>query len=27
VRWLEVQAPVPPSANAFFFPKDWEGLP
>ena len=24
VRWLEVQAPVPPSAHAFYFPSDWE---
>src|SRR5688572_12554793 len=27
VRWLEVQAPIPPSANAIFFPSDWERLP
>lgn len=26
VRWLEVQAPVPPSSHAFFFPKDWDAL-
>jgi mannose-6-phosphate isomerase-like protein (cupin superfamily) len=24
VRWLEVQAPVPPSAHAFYFPSDWQ---
>jgi mannose-6-phosphate isomerase-like protein (cupin superfamily) len=23
VRWLEVQAPVPPAAHAFYFPSDW----
>ena len=23
VRWLEVQAPVPPASDAFFFPADW----
>ena len=27
VRWLEVQAPIPPTADAFFFPSDWEHLP
>ena len=27
VRWLEVQAPLPPASDAFFFPKDWEALP
>jgi mannose-6-phosphate isomerase-like protein (cupin superfamily) len=26
VRWLEVQAPVPPASDAFFFPKDWDAL-
>lgn len=26
VRWLEVQAPVPPASDAFYFPKDWEHL-
>ncbi|GIW20651.1 MAG: hypothetical protein KatS3mg065_0947 [Chloroflexota bacterium] len=23
VRWLEVQAPIPPSSGAFFFVGDW----
>lgn len=23
VRWLEVQSPVPPASDAFFFPEDW----
>jgi quercetin dioxygenase-like cupin family protein len=27
VRFLEVQSPVPPDSDAFFFPGDWEGLP
>jgi quercetin dioxygenase-like cupin family protein len=27
VRWLEVQSPVPPASDAFFFPEDWKGLP
>jgi quercetin dioxygenase-like cupin family protein len=27
VRWLEVQSPVPPDSDAFFFPKDWRVLP
>jgi quercetin dioxygenase-like cupin family protein len=27
VRWLEVQSPVPPRSDAFFFPEDWKGLP
>lgn len=27
VRWLEVQAPVPPDSDAFFFPEDWRVLP
>jgi mannose-6-phosphate isomerase-like protein (cupin superfamily) len=27
VRWLEVQSPVPPDSDAFFFPEDWKGLP
>jgi quercetin dioxygenase-like cupin family protein len=26
VRWLEVQAPIPPTANAFFFDDDWSLL-
>jgi mannose-6-phosphate isomerase-like protein (cupin superfamily) len=26
VRWLEVQAPIPPAQDAFFFPKDWDVL-
>lgn len=26
-RWLEVQSPVPPDAEAFFFPDDWKSLP
>jgi quercetin dioxygenase-like cupin family protein len=26
-QWLEVQSPVPPSSEAFFFPDDWRGLP
>jgi mannose-6-phosphate isomerase-like protein (cupin superfamily) len=26
VRWLEVQAPLPPASDAFFFPKDWDSL-
>jgi quercetin dioxygenase-like cupin family protein len=26
VRWLEVQAPTPPTANAFFFDDDWSVL-
>lgn len=26
VRWLEVQSPVPPSSDAFFFPEDWKDL-
>jgi quercetin dioxygenase-like cupin family protein len=26
VRWLEVQSPVPPSENAFYFPDDWKQL-
>lgn len=26
-RWLEVQSPVPPDAQAFFFPDDWRSLP
>jgi quercetin dioxygenase-like cupin family protein len=26
-RWLEVQSPVPPDSDAFFFPDDWIGLP
>jgi quercetin dioxygenase-like cupin family protein len=26
VRWLEVQSPVPPDSDAFFFPADWKGL-
>jgi mannose-6-phosphate isomerase-like protein (cupin superfamily) len=27
VRFLEVQSPVPPDAEAFFFPEDWQRLP
>lgn len=27
LRWLEVQAPLPPASNALFFPKDWDALP
>lgn len=27
VRWLEVQSPVPPDSDAFFFPEDWKALP
>jgi quercetin dioxygenase-like cupin family protein len=27
IRWLEVQSPVPPDSDAFFFPEDWKGLP
>ena len=27
VRWLEVQSPVPPASDAFFFPEEWKGLP
>lgn len=27
VRWLEVQSPLPPAKDAFFFPSDWEALP
>jgi quercetin dioxygenase-like cupin family protein len=26
VRWLEVQAPVPPPETAFYFPDDWKKL-
>jgi quercetin dioxygenase-like cupin family protein len=26
-RWLEVQSPVPPDSDAFFFPDDWRQLP
>jgi quercetin dioxygenase-like cupin family protein len=26
VRWIEVQSPVPPRSNAFFFPADWAKL-
>jgi mannose-6-phosphate isomerase-like protein (cupin superfamily) len=26
VRWIEAQAPVPPSADAFFFDDDWKKL-
>lgn len=26
-RWLEVQSPVPPDSEAFFFPDDWRALP
>jgi quercetin dioxygenase-like cupin family protein len=26
VRWLEAQAPVPPSESAFYFPDDWKKL-
>jgi len=26
VRWIEVQSPVPPRSNAFFFPADWSKL-
>jgi quercetin dioxygenase-like cupin family protein len=26
-RWLEVQSPVPPDSDAFFFPGDWLELP
>lgn len=26
-RWLEVQSPVPPDTDAFFFPDDWRDLP
>jgi quercetin dioxygenase-like cupin family protein len=26
-RWLEVQSPVPPDSDAFFFPADWRALP
>ena len=26
VRWLEVQSPLPPASDAFFFPKDWDVL-
>lgn len=26
VRWIEVQSPVPPKSNAFFFPADWAKL-
>jgi len=26
-RWLEVQSPVPPDSEAFFFPDDWRSLP
>lgn len=26
VRWLEVQSPVPPDSDAFFFPDDWRML-
>lgn len=25
--WLEVQSPVPPDSEAFFFPDDWRSLP
>ncbi len=25
-RWLEVQSPVPPDSEAFFFPDDWRNL-
>ncbi|HUY51294.1 MAG TPA: cupin domain-containing protein [Streptosporangiaceae bacterium] len=25
-RWLEVQSPVPPDSEAFFFPDDWRAL-
>lgn len=25
-RWLEVQSPVPPDSDAFFFPDDWRAL-
>ena len=25
--WLEVQSPVPPDSEAFFFPDDWRALP
>jgi mannose-6-phosphate isomerase-like protein (cupin superfamily) len=27
VRWLEVQSPVPPESDAFFFPDDWREVP
>ncbi|QBI20894.1 cupin domain-containing protein [Egibacter rhizosphaerae] len=27
LRWLEVQAPMPPPREAFFFPDDWAALP
>ena len=26
LRWLEVQTPTPPTANALYFPHDWERL-
>ncbi|KMO66987.1 Cupin domain protein [Mycolicibacterium chlorophenolicum] len=26
-RWIEVQSPVPPTSDAFFFPDDWKNLP
>jgi quercetin dioxygenase-like cupin family protein len=26
-RWIEVQSPVPPTSDAFFFPEDWRNLP
>ncbi|MCI3241565.1 MULTISPECIES: cupin domain-containing protein [Streptomyces] len=26
-RWIEVQSPVPPTSDAFFFPDDWRALP
>jgi mannose-6-phosphate isomerase-like protein (cupin superfamily) len=25
-RWIEVQSPVPPTSDAFFFPDDWRAL-
>ncbi|MQA84756.1 MAG: cupin domain-containing protein [Streptosporangiales bacterium] len=26
VRWLEVQSPIPPTSDAFFFDDDWRGI-
>jgi hypothetical protein len=26
-RWIEVQSPIPPTSDAFFFPDDWRNLP
>jgi hypothetical protein len=26
-RWIDVQPPIPPTSDGFFFPNDWRKLP